>query len=105
MGPLGVAFATSQYCAQAIQALVLHVLSLSLPTLSTSYPAGCEVKVKWSEVKWKVKWSVFGSLFFLKLIYIIDHVYTFIARQGKCAQQLSYGFNILNKLEKFTQKN
>ena len=28
--------------AQAIHALVLHVLSLSLPTLSTSYPAGCE---------------------------------------------------------------
>ena len=26
--------------AQAIHALVLHVLSLSLPTLSTSYPAG-----------------------------------------------------------------
>ena len=29
--------------------------------------------VKWSE-KWK--WSIFGPLFFLKLIYIIDHVYT-----------------------------
>ena len=40
--------------AQAIHALVLHVLSLSLPTLSTSYPAGCEVKVK---VKVKVKKS------------------------------------------------
>ena len=26
--------------------LVLHFQSLSLPTLSTSYPAGCEVKVK-----------------------------------------------------------
>ena len=38
--------------AQAIHALVLHVLSLSLPTLSTSYPAGCEVK---SEVKVKTK--------------------------------------------------
>ena len=31
--------------AQAIHALVLHVLSLSLPTLSTSYPAGCEVNM------------------------------------------------------------
>ena len=27
------------------------------------------------------------------------------AGRGKCAQQLSYGFNILNKLEKFTQEN
>ena len=68
--------------AQAIHALVLHVLSLSLPTLSTSYPAGCEVK-KW-KVKVKVKkWSLFGPLFFLKLIYVIYHVYTFIAIGGK----------------------
>ena len=66
------------------------------PAPTTSYPAGCEVKV--SEVKW-VKWSLFGPLFFLKLIYIIDHVYTFIATRGNCAQQLSYGFNILEVLE------
>ena len=33
-------------------------------------PAGCEVKVKVNEC------SIFGPLFFLKLIYIIDHVYT-----------------------------
>ena len=46
--------------AQAIHALVLHVLSLSLPTLSTSYPAGCEVKVKW------VKWSEVNTFLVLK---------------------------------------
>ena len=44
------------------------------------------------------KWSVFGPLFFLKLIYIIDHIYTFIATRGNCAQQLSYGCKILDKL-------
>ena len=60
------------------------------PAPTTSYPAGCEVK------KWWMKWSIFGDLFFLKLIYIIDHVYTFIATRGK---QLSYGFNILEVLE------
>ena len=49
-----------------------------------------------SEVKWK--WSVFGPLFFLKLIYIIDHIYTFIATRGKCAQQLSYGSKVRDKL-------
>ena len=32
-------------------------------SLSTSYPAGCEVK-KW---KWKVKWSIFWSSIFFKL--------------------------------------
>ena len=59
------------------------------------------VSEKWSESE---KWSVFGPLFFLKLIYIIDHIYTFIATRGNCAQQLSYGCKILDKLgvaEKF----
>ena len=67
--------------AQAIHALVLHVLSLSLPTLSTSFQLVVnEVKKK----KWKSeKWSLFGPLFFLKLIYSIYHVYTFIAIWGK----------------------
>ena len=40
-----------------------------------------------------------GPLFFLKLIYIIDHVYKFIATKGNCVQQLSYGFNILEVLK------
>ena len=53
--------------------------------------------VKWSE--WvSEKWSVFGPLFFLELIYIIDHIYTFIATRGKCAQQLSYGSKVRDKL-------
>ena len=47
---------------------------------------------------WLQKWSVFGPLFFLKLIYIIDHIYTFIATRGKCAQQLSYGSKVRDKL-------
>ena len=66
-----------------------------------------ETKWKWSEseVKVKWKWCFFGPLFFLKLIYIIDHVYTFIATRGKCAQQLSYGFNILDKLESCPHEN
>ena len=38
-------------------------------------------------------------------IYIIDHVYTFIATRGKCAQQLSCGFNILDKLESCPHEN
>ena len=49
------------------------------------------------EKKWK--WSVFGPLIFLKLIYIVDHVYTFIATGGNFAQQLSFGFNILKVLD------
>ena len=48
----------------------------SLPSLSTPYQLVVSEKVKWSEVKWSEKWSVFGALFFLKLKYIIDHVYT-----------------------------
>ena len=38
-------------------------------------------------------------------IYIIDHVYKFIATRGKCAQQLSYGFNILEVLESCPLEN
>ena len=38
-------------------------------------------------------------------IYIIDHVYTYNAIRGNCAQQLSYGFNILDKLESFPLEN
>ena len=73
--------------------------SLALSVLKPSHaidllPAGCE-----SESEKKVKWSLFGPLFFLKLIYIIYHVYKFIATRGKCAQELSYGFNILEVLE------
>ena len=60
-----------------------HLLS---PTTSTSWNeknrrfwlwkwSESEVKVKWSEVK--VKWRQKGSLIFLKLIYIIHHVYTY----------------------------
>ena len=61
---------------------------------TASYPRACEWMSEWSE--WK--WSVFGPLFFLELIYIIDHIYTFIATRGNCAQQLSYGCKILDKL-------
>ena len=38
--------------------------------------------------KWK--WSLFGPLFFLKLIYIIYHVYTFIP-QRESAKALPWG--------------
>ena len=62
-----------------------------------------EFPLKWTCVK--KKRCLFGPLFFLKLIYIIDHVYTFIATRGKCAQQLSYGFNILDKLESCPHEN
>ena len=76
------------------------------PAPTTSYPAGCESESE----KWKVKvksekWSLFGPLFFLNFIYIIYHVYTFIAIWGKSAQQLSCGFNILDKLESCPHKN
>ena len=71
--------------------LVSHVLCQSLhprepissrqrpppPACRRPKPQGWLWKVKWSDwVKWWKKWSVFGHLFFLKLIYIIDHVYT-----------------------------
>ena len=80
-----------------------HLLS---PTTSTSWNENERSEWLWSEkVKWSEKWSVFGPLFFLKLIYIIDHIYTFIATRGKCAQQLSYGFNILDKLESCPHEN
>ena len=40
-------------------------------------PPSCESESeKW---KWSEKWIQKGPLFFLKLIDIIDHVYTFIA--------------------------
>ena len=71
-----------------------HLLS---PTTSTSWKNASEASA--CEVKVSEKWSVFGPLFFLELIYIIDHIYTFIATRGNCAQQLSYGFNILEVLE------
>ena len=68
---------------------------------STTPPSQLWKVSEWSEVsevsEWK-KWSVFGPLFFLELIYIIDHIYTFIATRGNCAQQLSYGCKILDKL-------
>ena len=51
-----------------------------------------------SEVKVKWKWCFFGPIVFLKLIYIMDHVYTYNATRGKCAQQLSYGSKTLDKL-------
>ena len=47
-------------------------------TLSTSYPPACRHRealvVKWSDDD--DEWSIFGPFFFLKLIYIIDNVYT-----------------------------
>ena len=49
---------------------------------------------------------LFGPLIFLKLIYIIDHVYIPLLLYGaKCAQQLSYRFNILDKLECWPHEN
>ena len=45
---------------------------------STDSPKSIVSEVKWSEVnEWMNEWwYFFGPLFFLKLIYIIDHVYT-----------------------------
>ena len=67
--------------------------------------------MKWSEwvsevsewVKWK--WWVFGPLFFLKLIYIIDHVYTYNPICVKICSQLSYGFKSLQTFGDPTKKN
>ena len=103
--------------------LVLHVLCSSrfrVPPLPTSYrlPAKREalvVKWKW---KWKVKsesesksesekwkWSKIGPLFFLKLIYIIYHVYTNNPICIKMCNQLSYGFKSLQTFGEPTKKN
>ena len=58
-----------------------HRTRIFSPTTSTS----CKPEAKrwlwkkvseWSEWSEWVKWSVFGPLIFLKLIYIIDHLYT-----------------------------
>ena len=79
--------------------------SLARTVLKPSHAIDLLPSWLWMKWKWKVKWSLFGPLFFLKLIYIIDHIYTFIATRGKCAQQLSYGFNILDKLESCPHEN
>ena len=61
---------------------------------------------RWRWRRWRRwRWSrFFLSLFFLKLIYIIAHVYTYFGIRGKCAQQLSYEFNMLNKLGTWQMK-
>ena len=101
-------------------ALVLHVLRLVLhvlcssrfigPPLPTSYrlPAKREalvvkwkVKVKW---KWKWKWLQIGPLFFLKLIYIIYHVYTYNPICIKIVRQLSNRFKSLQTFGDPTKK-
>ena len=56
-----------------------------------------------SEKKWK-KWCKKGSLFFLKLIYIIYYVYTFSYFSIKMCRQLSYGFEILKTFGDPTKK-
>ena len=62
------------------------------------------MKWKW---KWKVKvkWSKIGPLFFLKLIYIIYHVYTYNPICIKVVNQLSYGFKSLQTFGESTKKN
>ena len=95
--------------------LVLHVLCSSrfrVPPLPTSYrlPAKREAlvvkKVKWSEVsEWWKKWCKKGPLFFLKLIYMIDHVYTYNPICIKIVRQLSYGFKSLQTFGDPTKKN
>ena len=57
-----------------------------------------------SEVSEVSEVILFWSFGFPETIFI-DHVCTFIATRGKCAQQLSYGFNILDKLESCPHEN
>ena len=100
------------YCAQAIHALVLHVQCSSLSPFwlvpfshSRSYaidllPAGCE----WSE-KWMS--DVILVLYFSWNIYMLYIMYIHLLLYGgrKSAPQLSYGFNILDKLEGCPHEN
>ena len=58
---------------------------------------------EWSE--WVMKWIQKGSLFFLKLIYIIYHVYTYNPICIKMCNQLSYGFKSLQTFGEPTKKN
>ena len=88
--------------------LVLHVLCSSrfrVPPLPTSYrlPAKREALVVKRKVK--KKWCKKGPLFFLKLIYIIYHVYTYNPICIKMCSQLSYGFKSLQTFGEPTKKN
>ena len=67
----------------------------------------CLWKVKWVKwVKWSEwKWCIKGPLFFLKLIYIIYHVYTYNPICIKIVRQLSYRFKSLQTFGDPTKKN
>ena len=81
------------------------------PTLLVVSEVKVKVKVKWKwkwsevKVKVKVKWLQIGPLFFLKLIYIIYHVYTYNPVCIKMCSQLSYGFKSLQTFGEPTKKN
>ena len=100
--------------------LVLHVLSLSLPTLSTSFLLVVDSGRNWrydspklivNEVKlkkWKVKSEsdAFLVLYFSWNLYILYIMYIpLLLYERKSAQQLSYVFNILDKLESCPHEN
>ena len=97
-------------------ALVLHVLHLVLHVLCSSrfivppLPTSYRLPVKersdwlWSEVKVN-EWSKIGPLFILKLIYIIDHVYTYNPIWVKMCSQLCYWFKSFQTFGDPTQKN
>ena len=57
---------------------------------------------EWSE--WVMKWCKKGPLFFLKLIYMIDHVYTYNPISIKIVRQLSYRFKSLQTFGDPTKK-